>query len=124
GEVLADLAEAKRLGAQAVLLYNNERPHTALGYATPEAIHHQPLAPDPQAMKGTPPGAPPQTPGFIAKRPDGWRGTTEGKGSRKKTGSHPTTRHRPTLGSHPCVALSSDRRLTTTSCPPKRQLGN
>lgn len=82
GEVLADLAEAKRLGAQAVLLYNNERPHTALGYATPEAIHHQPLAPDPQAIKGTPPGAPPQTPGFIAKRPNGWRGRTEGKGSR------------------------------------------
>jgi transposase InsO family protein len=35
----ADLAEAQRMVAQSVAIYNHERPHLALKYQTPEAVH-------------------------------------------------------------------------------------
>lgn len=39
GETLANLKEARLLVRQAVMLYNLERPHLALDYATPEQVH-------------------------------------------------------------------------------------
>jgi putative transposase len=39
GETFAHLAEARRASPQAIQLYNTRRPHTALGMATPEAMH-------------------------------------------------------------------------------------
>jgi len=35
----ADLAEARKMVAQSVFLYNHHRPHTALNYKTPDEIH-------------------------------------------------------------------------------------
>lgn len=35
----ADLAQARQMVAQSVLIYNHERPHLALKYKTPEAVH-------------------------------------------------------------------------------------
>ncbi len=32
--------EARRASAQAIILYNTKRPHTALGMATPEVVHN------------------------------------------------------------------------------------
>lgn len=70
GEVLLDPADARKTTAQGVWLYNNERPHTALGYAVPEAVHGgcQETAgatPGPICLPAQA-GAPPQTPGFSA----------------------------------------------------------
>ena len=39
-ETFATRAEARQASAQAILLYNTRRPHTALGLATPEAVHN------------------------------------------------------------------------------------
>lgn len=39
GGTLRDLAEVKTLVIQAVALYNGKRPHMALGWATPSAVH-------------------------------------------------------------------------------------
>lgn len=36
----ANCAEARRASPRAILLYNTRRPHTALGMATPEAVHN------------------------------------------------------------------------------------
>jgi len=44
GATLRDLAEVKRLTRQAVGLYNNNRPHAALGYRTPQSVHQEVLA--------------------------------------------------------------------------------
>ncbi len=41
-ETLASCAEARRASPRAILLYNTRRPHTALGLATPEAVHNAP----------------------------------------------------------------------------------
>lgn len=35
----ADLEQAARMVAQAVHIYNHERPHLALKYKTPDAVH-------------------------------------------------------------------------------------
>ncbi len=35
----ADLAQAQQMVAQSVAIYNHERPHLALKYQTPEAVH-------------------------------------------------------------------------------------
>lgn len=35
----ADLAQAAKMVAQSVRIYNQERPHTALKYKTPDAVH-------------------------------------------------------------------------------------
>lgn len=35
----ADLAQANKMVAQSVQIYNQERPHTALKYQTPDAVH-------------------------------------------------------------------------------------
>lgn len=35
----ADLAQASKIVAQSVRIYNQERPHTALKYKTPDAVH-------------------------------------------------------------------------------------
>jgi len=43
GEELSSKAEARRLVQQAVGLYNTHRPHTALGYAVPAAVHQAAL---------------------------------------------------------------------------------
>ena len=34
-----DLAQAKRMVQEAVQIYNTERPHLALQYKTPDAVH-------------------------------------------------------------------------------------
>lgn len=39
GQELATKAQARQLAAQSVRLYNTRRPHTALGYRFPEAVH-------------------------------------------------------------------------------------
>lgn len=39
GGTLRGIADAKRLCAEAVCLYNTRRPHMALGYRTPELVH-------------------------------------------------------------------------------------
>ena len=39
GEELCSKKEARRLAREAVGLYNTQRPHTALGYAVPAAVH-------------------------------------------------------------------------------------
>jgi len=39
GEELASKAHVRKLADQAVWLYNNKRPHTALGYDYPERVH-------------------------------------------------------------------------------------
>jgi putative transposase len=50
-----DLAEARQLVAQAVHLYNHERPHLALNYLTPNQVH--------QLIKSiSKPKAPPENP--------------------------------------------------------------
>ena len=41
GGTLADLAEVRRLVEQAVWLYNTGRPHTKLGYTTPQEVHER-----------------------------------------------------------------------------------
>ncbi|WP_139843073.1 integrase core domain-containing protein, partial [Janthinobacterium sp. GW456P] len=35
----ADLKKASKMVAQSVRIYNQERPHTALKYKTPDAVH-------------------------------------------------------------------------------------
>lgn len=44
GGTLRDLGEVTRLTGQAVMLYNNHRPHAALGYRTPQSMHEQEAA--------------------------------------------------------------------------------
>jgi transposase InsO family protein len=39
GETLASLSEAQQLVKEAVVLYNDHRPHGSLGYAMPSAVH-------------------------------------------------------------------------------------
>jgi putative transposase len=39
-ETFESVAEARRASPQAILIYNTRRPHTALGMATPEAVHN------------------------------------------------------------------------------------
>ena len=39
----ADLQQASKMVAQSVRIYNQERPHTALKYKTPEAVHRASL---------------------------------------------------------------------------------
>lgn len=36
-----NLQQAKKMIEQSIRLYNNKRPHTALKYQTPEAVHKQ-----------------------------------------------------------------------------------
>ena len=40
----ADLQQAAKMVAQSVRIYNQERPHTALTYKTPDAVHRASLA--------------------------------------------------------------------------------
>lgn len=40
GRTLAGISEAKRLVQEAVMLYNNRRPHLSLGLATPGEVHN------------------------------------------------------------------------------------
>ena len=45
GATLADIEEAKSLVGEAVMLYNEHRPHLSLNFATPEQVHQrEPLA--------------------------------------------------------------------------------
>jgi len=39
----ADLKQASKMVAQSVRIYNQVRPHTALQYKTPDAVHRAPL---------------------------------------------------------------------------------
>lgn len=41
GATLRDLAEVERMTRQAVELYNESRPHAALGYRTPQSVHQE-----------------------------------------------------------------------------------
>jgi transposase InsO family protein len=36
----ADCRQARRACKEAIALYNTRRPHSALGYKTPEEVHH------------------------------------------------------------------------------------
>ncbi|WP_394355271.1 IS3 family transposase [Hymenobacter montanus] len=48
----ADLDQARRLVTQAVQLYNDERPHLALQYATPTQVHQQATSPAGKSERG------------------------------------------------------------------------
>jgi len=47
-----DLAQARVLVAQAVPLYNHERPHLALGFQTPNHVHQQGKSPAGKSVPG------------------------------------------------------------------------
>lgn len=53
-DVFRDAAEARRAVAQAIQLYNTDRPHTALNYATPWAVYHGFASPVPVTVAASP----------------------------------------------------------------------
>ena len=43
GGEFASKADARRVAAQSIQLYNTKRPHTALGYQVPQQVHESAL---------------------------------------------------------------------------------